>query len=142
MGEASRKARERRAAREAEAKKMWKLDITDYEVEVEEIDERTGRIIMENGRPKKVKDVFDMRGSLENILFNPALQLSPQEAFDARDLSDKIKDCTKTHVLLTAGEMGRLRRAYDEVRGPSPNSLECLRRIRDAEEVEPKEVIK
>lgn len=129
---------ERKAAKAVEKATMFKVDVRDYEVQVDKVDE-TGRLVVVKGRPVKVADDFDVKGSLAGMLFNPELKLSVPESFDMKDLADKIRGAN-THVLLDSAEMAKLKRAYDVVKSPPETALECLRRIRDAEKIEVKEV--
>lgn len=139
MGSKSKLKAQKRATKEAEKATMYKLDVRDYEVEVDKVDEVTGRLVIARGRPVKVKDQFDVKGSLAGMLFNQELRLTVPESFEMKDLADKIR-AAKTHVLLDSAEMARLKRAYDAVKAPPETALECLRRIRDAEKIEVKEV--
>ena len=101
---------------------MWRLDVSPYDVTVDGPD---GPAVRE----------FDVKGSISILLFNPALQLEVPQAFEAKDLLDRI-NATDDAILLDKADMARLRRAYDAFRAPHPNALELLRRIRDAETVD------
>ena len=139
MGKANKELKAKKSvAKEAEKATMYKLDVRDYEVMVDKVDEATGRLVIERGRPVKVADKFDVKGSLAGMLFNPELRLTVPESFEMKDLADKIRGAN-AHVLLDSAEMAKLKRAYDAVKAPPETALECLRRIRDAEKVEVKE---
>ena len=129
----------RKAGKEQAKGTMHKIDVRDYEVMVDKVNEATGQLVIVKGRPVKVADQFDVKGSLAGMLFNPALQLTVPESFDMKDLADKLRGAN-SHVLLDSAEMARLKRAYDVVKSPPETALECLRRIRDAEKIEVKEV--
>ena len=129
---------QKQATKEAEKATMYKLDVRDYEVMVDKVDEATGRLVIVKGRPVKVADDFDVKGSLAGMLFNPELRLTVPESFEMKDLADKIRGANH-YVLLDSAEMAKLKRAYDAVKSPPETALECLRRIRDAEKVEVKE---
>ena len=101
---------------------MWRLDMTGYEVTVETPDGPS-------------KGTFDVKGSLEQMLFNTRLQLEIPEAFKALDLIERIK-AAEVHILLDKDDHARLMRAYGALRAPHINAMELLRRIRDAERVE------
>jgi len=104
---------------------MWRLDVTGYEVTVE---------TPEGPR----QDTFNVKGSLEQMLFNQKLQLEPTEAFQAYELVKRIHSA-EVHILLDKDDHARVTRAYGALRAPHINAMELLRRIRDMEQVEVKE---
>lgn len=138
MGKNQKLKAEKRAAREAEKSKGWKIDIRPYTVRVIDMDEK-GNVKMAHGKPVFKEDDFDVQGSLCDILFNADLRLTPTEALDAHDLADRIR-AAKTHVVLDSREHAMVLRAYDALRGVNENMIGFLKRIRDAEEIQLSEV--
>ena len=138
MGKQAKLKADRRAVRDAEKLKGWKIDIRPYEVRVMDVDEK-GQVRMKGGKPVWTTDEFDVQGSLADIIFNRDLNLKPAEAFEAYDLSKKIKSA-KMHVVLDSKEMAMVRRAYDSLKGIGENMVPFLMRIRDAEEIQLAEV--
>jgi hypothetical protein len=104
---------------------MWRLDVTDYDV-----------IVSVEGRP--TPKPYNVKRSYGAILFNPALQLTAQQAFEAKDLTDRIKRA-ETSLLVDRQDKARLQAAYEAVRSPTMDDLELLRRIRDIPKVEVEE---
>jgi hypothetical protein len=105
------------------AVKAWKVDLRNYKVQVGEDD----------GKP--VMDDYDVKDSLCRLLFHPDLKLTVEQAFQQKDLVDRIR-AAKTSVIVDFFEFQRMRAAYEILRSPSEDDLEFLRRIRDAELVE------
>lgn len=138
MGKASKSKAEKRATREAEQSKGWKIDIRPYKVMTPDMDEK-GMLKMARGRPVMLEDEFDVQGSLADILFNRDMNLKAEEAFEAYDVAKKIR-AAKTHVVLDSKEMSLVRRSYEALRGVSENMVEFCRRIKDAEEIQLGEV--
>lgn len=133
MGKEAKLKAERRAAREAEASRGYKIDVRPYTVQVMDIAE-DGTVKARDGRPVMKEDEFDVKGSLSDILFHKELNLRPPDAFEAYELAKKIRSADK-FVILDGSEMARVRSAYDCLKGISENQIEFCRRIRDAEEV-------
>ena len=106
--------------------KVWTLDLSPYYVDV---------IAPGENGSEKVKAEFDVKGSLSSILFNPALNLTVPQAFEAKDLADRIQ-AASGFVLLDRMDKVRLDQAYNAIRSPNINSLVLLMRIRDMESVE------
>jgi len=133
MGKQEKLKAQKRAERQAENLKAWRIDVRPYPISIVSIDE-DGKMETEDGRPIMVEDEFDVKGSLAAILFNPTLQLKPQEGFEAHDLAKKIR-AADGHVILDSRERGMVTRAYEALRGVTENQIEFLRRISEAEEV-------
>lgn len=104
---------------------MWRLDTTPY-----------GVVVQAEGKPKLVD--YDVKRSLATILFNSELKLTAQQAFEAKDLADRITRSDGS-VLVDRQDLARLKAAYEAVRSPTMDDLELLRRIRDIPKVEVEE---
>jgi hypothetical protein len=109
--------------------KVWKIDVRPYQVQVGE-DLKTGKPVM---------DDYDVKGSLSRLLFHPELKLTVDQAFQQKDLVDRIR-AAGDFVIVDVFEMQRIRAAYGVLRSPDEQDLEFFRRIRDAEELEAGEV--
>lgn len=130
---------ERRAAREAERMKAWKIDVRPYKIQVLDSDEN-GKVRMVGGKPSYIDDDFDVREMLATILFHNSLNLRPAQAFEAHDLAKKIRNADG-FVLLDNEEMKKVRAAYDVLEKCTEDTIEFLSRIRDAVEVNAEEAL-
>ena len=101
---------------------MWRLDLSPYEF-----------VVRVDG--KAASRPYDVKGSYATVLFNPALQLTVPQAFEAKELIDRISEANGS-LLLDKQDYMRLQRSVDALRAPAIEDLELLRRIRDAEKVE------
>jgi hypothetical protein len=107
------------------AVKVWKVDVRPYKVQVGE-DRKTGKPIM---------DDYDVKDSLARLLFHPELKLSVDQAFEQKNLVERVR-AAKDFVLVDQFEYARMKAAYAVIRSPEEQDLEFFKRIRDAEETE------
>jgi hypothetical protein len=103
--------------------KAWKIDLKPYKVKVDE----------DHGEP--VMDEYDVKDSLCRLLFHPDLKLTVDQAFEQKDLVDKVRAADE-FVIIDFLQFQRVRAAYNVLRSPSMDDLEFLRRLRDAQPVE------
>lgn len=106
------------------AVKGWKIDLRNYQVQV--ATDRKGVAVF---------DDYDVKDSLVRMLWNPALELTVEQAFETKPLVDRIR-ATKDGIVIDQSDYVRLKKALAVIRGAQEDDLELFRRIRDAKEVE------
>ena len=113
---------------------MRKLNLKNYMVKIKAPDQMNPGKVIEGERPYQVKD------SILNLLFVPALQLSGAELVKQNVLAMKLENCKEDEILLEDAEYSRIKRAIDTFKGFGRNDVELVTRINEAEvvEVEPK----
>ena len=86
-----------------------------------------------------VKQEYDVKGSMVNLLFHPGQELTVDETFENYELVKRIREAGDS-LILDKDDMRRLRRAYAAMRSPTEDDLEFFRRIKEPEEIEVAEV--
>ena len=109
---------------------MRKLSLKDYTVKVDAPDR------MNPGQLIKAELPYQVKTSLLNLLFIPALQLSGAELVRQNVLAMKLENCKEDEVLLEDEEYNRIKRAIDTFKGFGRNDVELVARINEAEVVE------
>ena len=102
----------------------WEINLKDYHVQVGE---------KPNGEP--ILDRYDVKGSMVALLFQPRLELTIEQAFEMKDLADKIRKANGS-IILDQSDYQRLKRAYNAMRSPAEQDLELFSRIRDAKQIQ------
>ena len=108
---------------------MRKLDTSNYTVKIKAPDQMNPGKTIEGEWPYNVKE------SILNLLFNPALQLSGAELVRQNVLAIKLESCKEDVILLEDEEYNRIKRAVDTFKGFDRNAVELVTRINEAEEV-------
>lgn len=87
---------------------------------------------------------FEMEESLVQVVFHPDLKLKPDDLFKAKDIADIVRESKKNggFVVVTKEQMAHIRKGYDCLTGLQEDSIEFLKRIRDAESVILEEKVK
>lgn len=111
---------------------MRKLKLKDYTVKVRAPDQMNPGKVIEGEMPYQVKD------SILNLLFIPALQLNGAELVKQNVLAMKLEQCKEDEILLEDEEWARIKRASDTFKGFGRNEVELVTRINEAEMVEVK----
>ena len=105
---------------------MKKIIITNYIVNVK------------NQKGEEIKLPYDVKGSIKNVLFNPALQLNSSGLFESMEVWNKIKD-KNIEVILEDANYNYLKKCLDTFKGYSENDYEFVKRIKEAEDIKVKE---
>jgi len=82
---------------------------------------------------------YEMRNSLVNVLFHPALKLAGRALLLHHKLAEKIESCNKDSILLEDSEYMLLKNAVEKIPGFTKNDVTFVKRVLEAEEVEVKE---
>ena len=99
-----------------ETKKKFRLDLSEYTVEVDEpIVGEDKKLVMENGRPKTEKKTVDypIRDNLSDFLRTAGIYKSAEEIAEAVGLARQIRKTEKDHLVLDEKEAGVLRTVFD-----------------------------
>jgi len=111
---------------------MRKLNLKDYTVKVDVPDQVNPGKLIKTEFPYQVKD------SILNLMFIPALQLNGAELVKQNVLAMKLEQCKEDEILLEDEEYNRIKRAIDTFKGFGRNDVELVTRINKAEVVEVK----
>lgn len=80
--------------------------------------------------------IYDVKGSMVEILFHPDLELHADEVLNREDLARKIRDCSDKALILEEEDWIHLRQAIDAVPGLRRQDVDLIRRIKNARKVE------
>lgn len=86
--------------------------------------------------------VYDVKGSLIEVLFAPDLRLAALETLERDDLARKIKDWPDDTLLLEETEYQKVKSGLESLRGFGRNDVEFIRRVEQAPEVAVKQTKK
>lgn len=110
--------------------KAWKINLKDYEVPVE--------VKQEDGTTKKVPIKYQVKKSIEAILFNPELKLGGRELILQNKLFEKIEK-EEDEILLDTDDYHKLKQACEKVQGYQKADVILVERVLEAPEVEVEE---
>ena len=82
--------------------------------------------------------MYDVKGSLQTLLYSPELGLGYKELFDNHRVAKKIK-LAEDSVLLEEADYQILKRVTEAFKGYSRNEVELIQRVLEAPEVSIKE---
>ena len=105
---------------------MRKIDLSDYTIDMP----------TEQGlKPYP----YSVKQSIELAMYHPDLRLNYKDLMDHDRIAQKIKQADG-FVLLEESEYGRVRLAFESIKGFRKEDVELVRRVMDAQEVDVKEV--
>ena len=78
---------------------------------------------------------FEVRKSIIELLFIPALRLNAMALMDQNKLAEKIKDAQEDFVLLEEEEYRRIQKSFTLFEGFDKHSVELVKRVLEAENV-------
>ncbi|KKL67117.1 hypothetical protein LCGC14_2138180 [marine sediment metagenome] len=99
-----------------ETKKKFRLDLSEYTVEVDEpVIGEDKKLVMENGRPKTEKKIIDypIRDNLSDFLRTAGIYKSAEEIAEAVGLARQIREADKDCLILDEKEASVLRTVLD-----------------------------
>lgn len=102
---------------------MKKINIKNYDVEV----------INEAGEKKTV--AYDVKSSIVELLFIPALKLNGSALMEQMALAGKIKAVEGDYLLLEEEEYRRVQRSFALFEGFGKREIELVKRVLNAETV-------
>ncbi len=79
---------------------------------------------------------YNVRNSMIEVMFHPGLQLGPRDILDRDHLAIKIKDWPDNSLLLEEEEYKKVVAGLEIVRGLGRESVEFVKRILNAPEIE------
>ena len=106
---------------------MRKLDLSSYTIKYKD----------QEGKPQSMP--YDVKGSMVNIWFHPALKLKGRDLLMAHKLADRIEECKEESMLLEEVDYMKLKQAVEQIEGFGKNDVEFVQRVLEAETVEVKE---
>jgi hypothetical protein len=126
---------------------MRQLDLSNYVFGVDNLDEiktKVSKSLAENDDLEFVQlaseltkaVIYDVKGSLIEILFHQDLDLHANEVMEREDLARKIRNCPDGKILLEEVEWINLRQAVETVPRLGRQEVEFIRRIQNAPKVE------
>jgi hypothetical protein len=126
---------------------MRQLDVSNYVFGVDNLDEiktKASKALAENDDVEFVRlageltkaAIYDVKGSVIEILFHQDLDLHANEVMEREDLARKIRNCPDGKILLEEVEWIHLRQAVETVPRLGRQEVEFIRRIQNAPKVE------
>ena len=82
---------------------------------------------------------YDIKGSIKNIIFDPALQLNSIGLFESMNVWNLIKNEEK-EVILEETQYNYIKKCMDIFKGYNVNDYEFVKRIQNAEDYEIKNI--
>ena len=109
---------------------MRKLNMANYIVKVNVPDK------MNPGQTIEAEWPYNVKESILNLMFNPALQLTGAELVRQNMLAMKLEGCKEEEILLEDEEYNRIKKALDTHKGFNRRDVEFVERINNTEVVE------
>jgi hypothetical protein len=103
---------------------MKKIDLKPYDLEFKDKEGKTQTV------------PYDVKASLINCLYHPALKLAGRDLLLAHKLADKIEECKEDHILVELVDYTKLKNAVEKIEGFTKNDVEFVQRVLEAEDVE------
>lgn len=108
---------------------MKKIDLSKYQA------------IVHNGKIEESIS-FDVKKSIVELLFIPQLKLNGSALLQQNSLAEKIQNVKEEFIVLEEEEYSRVKKSFDLYEGFDKNAVELVRRVLNAETIDPQTLAK